>query len=200
MSRGHRSQPSRERTPEERERDREERERRRGRPVASREPPGEAVEEGEPVEAPPGAEMAPVSGSDEEIAEVSAAAAIPRVPLPEEEPVESPSAPPHRDALLERRKSRVREHRASARVSGAGRAGTHRLTRARAGALVALAGAIVLVWFLLSLFQPFAGAGSGRVIVTIPKGFELERRRLAPRPRRRGLLRILLPAAGAPRR
>jgi UPF0755 protein len=44
------------------------------------------------------------------------------------------------------------------------------LTRARVGALIALAAAIVLVWFLLSLFQPFAGAGHGRVIVVIPKG------------------------------
>ncbi|HZL49061.1 MAG TPA: endolytic transglycosylase MltG, partial [Solirubrobacteraceae bacterium] len=44
-----------------------------------------------------------------------------------------------------------------------------RLTRARIGALLALAAAIVVVWFVLSLFQPFAGAGHGRVIVVIPK-------------------------------
>ena len=37
-------------------------------------------------------------------------------------------------------------------------------------ALLALAAAVVLVWFLLSLFQPFAGGGSGSVIVVIPKG------------------------------
>ena len=37
------------------------------------------------------------------------------------------------------------------------------------GALLALAAAIVVVWFLLSLFQPFAGQGHGRVIVVIPK-------------------------------
>lgn len=35
---------------------------------------------------------------------------------------------------------------------------------------MALAVAIVVVWFLLSLFQPFASAGHGRVIVVIPKG------------------------------
>jgi UPF0755 protein len=45
-----------------------------------------------------------------------------------------------------------------------------RLTRARVAALVALLAAIALVWFLVSLFQPFAGSGHGRVIVTIPKG------------------------------
>ena len=45
-----------------------------------------------------------------------------------------------------------------------------RPSRARVGALLALAAAAFCVWFLVSLFQPFAGAGSGRVIVVIPKG------------------------------
>jgi UPF0755 protein len=56
--------------------------------------------------------------------------------------------------------------RLRARTGGGG----GRLTRARGAALLALAAAIVLVWFLLSLFQPFAGSGSGSVIVAIPKG------------------------------
>ncbi len=51
-----------------------------------------------------------------------------------------------------------------------GRPPGRRLTRARLAALLALAAAIALVWFLLSLFQPFAGDGHGRVIVQIPKG------------------------------
>jgi UPF0755 protein len=51
-----------------------------------------------------------------------------------------------------------------------GRPPRRRLTRARVAALLALAAAIALVWFLLSLFQPFAGDGHGRVIVQIPKG------------------------------
>jgi UPF0755 protein len=38
----------------------------------------------------------------------------------------------------------------------------------RAIALAALAISIVVIWFLLSLFQPFAGSGHGRVQVTIP--------------------------------
>jgi UPF0755 protein len=48
--------------------------------------------------------------------------------------------------------------------------GGRRLTRARVAALLALVAAAALVWFLISLFQPFAGAGSGKVIVSIPKG------------------------------
>ncbi|MDE3131031.1 MAG: endolytic transglycosylase MltG [Acidobacteriota bacterium] len=40
----------------------------------------------------------------------------------------------------------------------------------RAAALLVLAAAVVLVWFLIMLFQPFAGAGHGRVKVTIPAG------------------------------
>jgi UPF0755 protein len=37
-------------------------------------------------------------------------------------------------------------------------------------ALAVLAAAFVLVWFLVSLFQPFTGSGHGRVNVTIPRG------------------------------
>jgi UPF0755 protein len=35
-------------------------------------------------------------------------------------------------------------------------------------AVVPLLAAVVILWFLISLFQPFAGAGTGRVVVTIP--------------------------------
>ena len=40
----------------------------------------------------------------------------------------------------------------------------------RIAALLALVAAIALVWFLMLLFQPFAGSGHGRVTVTIPRG------------------------------
>ena len=63
--------------------------------------------------------------------------------------------------------------RDNARRDGPGaarRAPGWRPSRARVGALLALAAAAFCVWFLVSLFQPFAGAGSGRVIVVIPKG------------------------------
>jgi len=55
---------------------------------------------------------------------------------------------------------------------GRGRAPDKRrgLTRGRTGAVAALALAAAVVWFCVSLFQPFAGAGTGSVIVEIPKG------------------------------
>jgi UPF0755 protein len=52
----------------------------------------------------------------------------------------------------------------------AGAGGGRRFTRTRIAALVTLAAAVALVWFLVSLFQPFAGEGTGKVIVQIPKG------------------------------
>jgi UPF0755 protein len=44
----------------------------------------------------------------------------------------------------------------------------------RLAALLVLAAAFVLVWFLISLFQPFAGSGHGRVKVTIPAGSSVD--------------------------
>jgi uncharacterized YceG family protein len=42
--------------------------------------------------------------------------------------------------------------------------------RRRILGLVGIAAAGVLTWFLVALFQPFAGDGEGEVVVTIPKG------------------------------
>lgn len=84
-------------------------------------------------------------------------------PLSQEASRPAPQQPPPelRHRLLEQRRSR--RHRASA--------GAHKgLTRARMGALAALILVLVLLWFLLSLIQPFHGSGHGRVIVEIPKG------------------------------
>jgi UPF0755 protein len=58
---------------------------------------------------------------------------------------------------------------------GAQRHPGRRVTRARVAALLALVLAAALVWFLISLFQPFTGEGTGRVIVTIPKGSSASR-------------------------
>lgn len=65
-------------------------------------------------------------------------------------------------------------------LAAAGNGGAPRSPRSGSGALGALArhpfrifaaiAAAFLVWFLLALFQPFHGDGSGRVVVTIPKG------------------------------
>ncbi|HWD69728.1 MAG TPA: endolytic transglycosylase MltG [Solirubrobacteraceae bacterium] len=41
-------------------------------------------------------------------------------------------------------------------------------------ALLVLAAAFVLVWFLVSLFQPFTGPGHGRVKLTIPRGASVD--------------------------
>jgi UPF0755 protein len=50
-----------------------------------------------------------------------------------------------------------------------------RFVRRRIGAAAALIAALLLVAFLVALFQPFAGPGSGRVIVAIPKGASARR-------------------------
>jgi UPF0755 protein len=137
----------------------------------------------EPVSAGQAPEAVPIPGSTEEHVE------IPPVPVPVPVPVEDPSAPldsegeplrsARRDALLEQRRDRLRAGRpkvtppgtVGGRIGGGERRrrGRFGLTRARSAALLALATAIAVVWFLLSLFQPFAGAGHGRVIVVIPK-------------------------------
>jgi uncharacterized YceG family protein len=40
----------------------------------------------------------------------------------------------------------------------------------RIGAIAALVGVVVAVWFLFSLFQPLKGSGHGQVVVVIPQG------------------------------
>jgi UPF0755 protein len=58
----------------------------------------------------------------------------------------------------------VRSAGAGGRLAGR----SHRRWRGRAIALVAIGLAVVLVWFLASLFQPFHGSGGAPVRVTIP--------------------------------
>jgi UPF0755 protein len=153
------------------------------------EEPAEALPEPIAVEEPPAAlpEPVPVERSAEALPEPvpveQPAQALP-IPAPTEDPP-TPTQPPsqpgrggRRDALLESRRDRLRAGRSPLKhVSsyqedrgGRGDGGRGGLTRARVGALLALAAAIVVVWFLLSLFQPFANEGHGRVIVVIPKG------------------------------
>ncbi|MCA1683233.1 MAG: endolytic transglycosylase MltG [Actinobacteria bacterium] len=56
-------------------------------------------------------------------------------------------------------------------VSSVRTPGRERTSRkGRALALVALVAAGVAVWFLVSLFQPLKGDGTGRVVVSVPKG------------------------------
>jgi peptidoglycan lytic transglycosylase G len=56
-----------------------------------------------------------------------------------------------------------------------GAPGRRRSARARVAAVAALLVTAGAVWFLVSLFEPFAGAGSGSVIVVIPKGSSASR-------------------------
>ncbi len=90
----------------------------------------------------PGAEELPAGAADPRAQELPQ----PRPPAP------SPRAAPRR----------ARPARGKGRRPG--------LTPSRVGALVALAVAAFAVWFLISLFQPFAAGGSRSVIVDIPKG------------------------------
>jgi uncharacterized YceG family protein len=98
------------------------------------------------------------------------------------EPLEDPEPfgqqPPREDRapLAQRTPPRPRqigrgalEHRRGRIEQPGGTRGPRRL-RARAGALTGLALALALVWFLVSLIQPFHGSGHGQVIVEIPKG------------------------------
>jgi UPF0755 protein len=172
LARGNRSQPPRERTEEERERDREERARRRS------QPPAPEVVQPVPEVVPPIAEVVPPT----EILDAPEPATPGEAVEPASPPIPEPASvpePARREALLEQRRDRLRAGRPSVRRAGKRGGGLHvghgpgsrfRLTRARVAALLALAAAIFVVWFLLSLFQPFAGEGHGRVIVVIPKG------------------------------
>jgi UPF0755 protein len=196
LARGNRSQDLHERTAQERERDRLERERRRAEreglapPAAPAEPSAEPalpLPVAEPAPPPPAAER-PVAEPGPVAVPLPppAAAPVPAVADPREgldfehdEAHESQPDPARRasgipgGAGLSAGRGRGRGGGGRGRAGGAvrdGRPPRRRLTRARLAALVALAAAIALVWFLLSLFQPFAGDGHGRVIVQIPKG------------------------------
>lgn len=140
-----------ERTPEEREAARREREARRdGRSAPPAQPP-------EPPQPPPGRREAAVA------------------------PPQPPPPPPPRSAP--RRPRSPSERRAAATEFLGGRRGGARVPRRaagepggrhrRTGLYAAIAGGVlslVAAWFLLSLFQPLEGGGSGEVIVEVPEG------------------------------
>jgi UPF0755 protein len=157
LSRGDRPH-GHERSAEQRERDRIERERRRAE-RSGEAPPEQAPPEVADPEAAPAAQ-APVEAHEPP----PPGAHDPRDPPTDEQPLAAPAveAPPPLPSQ--------KPPRRTAQVGRAAGGPRRRLTRARVAALVALALAVVLVWFLVSLFQPFAGSGSGRVIVSIPKG------------------------------
>jgi UPF0755 protein len=151
------------RSAEERERARLEREARRAarRGEAPLPPPPEPARE--PPQ--PASEPRPV---DEAPAPVPSPARPPEPP-PAFEPPRRPAAHPRRSAA---------ERRAAATEFLHGRGGGGRprgdgASRRPRVAIVAIAGGLavlVVAWFLLSLFQPLKGDGTGEVSVTIPRG------------------------------
>jgi UPF0755 protein len=121
------------------------------------------------VEEPPAAELA-VEGAAIDLDPVEIPLPV-KLPPPVSAPERLPPLPSGKgrrgkrsDPLLESRASRMRAHRSSERKAGGP------ITRARVGATLALVLLVAVVWFLLSLFQPFTGSGHGSVIVEIPKG------------------------------
>ena len=79
-----------------------------------------------------------------------------------------------RQARMQRRAATttLRERRQTGRRRGprtAGVTGDRRILR-RGLAVVPLILVVAAIWFLVELFQPFAGSGHGRVVVDIPRG------------------------------
>jgi peptidoglycan lytic transglycosylase G len=159
-----------ERSPEERERARLEREARRaerkGEAPPAQEPPPKPAPEPPPPAAPepqPTPPAEPVPPAEEVEAEPAPVATEARPPEPPA-PFERPPAHARRSAS---------ERRAAAADFLRTRAKQERQSRGPRIAIVAIVGGLVvlfLAWFLLSLFQPLKGDGSGEVVVTIPRG------------------------------
>ena len=171
---GHRSEPSRERTAEERERERLERERRRAERRGEAAP---SIEE-TPLPSPsPGGDGPGVSTLDD-------AAAL-SAPVGAPAPSSAPQIAKTRSGALAHAAARPFA-RPSPRADGEGRHGRlppmphlrrpgggeapQRRGRRRLFGGVALFVVAVVIWFLVSLFQPFHGGGSGTVAVNVPRG------------------------------
>jgi UPF0755 protein len=186
------------RTPEEREAARLERERKRaereGRPLPP-EPTPSAAPQPEPREPVHHSDVEIHSAPEAPASDLQATQMFdvtttwedePAAPVPVFEPEpEAPPAPPQSAApevaLGTRRVARSapaagkRGRRGGGappgppRRVGAGRSPAGRWGR-RAGALLAIVLVVVAGWFLWSIYQPGAGDGSGRVVVTVPRG------------------------------
>jgi UPF0755 protein len=136
-------------------------------------PPRTAEQEfwDEPAEAPAGD---PAPGDAEAVDPAQAGAgeveasqpAVAAEPVPVEEPADD--LPPDEGLPPER----TPDPRGSDHGRGGSGSGGGVLAGARRHPLliVAVAVALVGIWFLWSLFQPFHGDGSGRVAITVPKG------------------------------
>jgi UPF0755 protein len=153
----------------------------RAAPIAREQDPAPDPSEPAALEPPPPApERVAAPIEHDEPVRVATEARPPEPPLPFDEP-----APPRRTAGVPERGGRsASERRAAAREflhgrrgggesGGPRRGGTGGPSRRPRVAIVAIAGGVVVLavaWFLLSLFQPLKGDGSGEVLVTIPQG------------------------------
>lgn len=155
---------SEQRSPEERERARLEREAKR----AARRGEGEATP---PPKPPPVPEAPPETLPPEPPAVETAPELDPPAPVATE--ARPPEPPPPFERVPARTGKSASERRAAATDFLRTRAKQDRPPRRPRIAIVAIAGglvALLLAWFLLSLFQPLKGDGSGEVSVTIPRG------------------------------
>jgi UPF0755 protein len=142
---------------EERRRQREAKQGKKETAAAAPPPPPEPAVPAEPSPPP----RTPEQEFWDEPADPAPVAAAPPAPAPEPAPSRDEGLPP--------------EQTPDPRGAGRGRdgpGGGSVLGRARRHPflIVGLALALVIAWFLWSLFQPFHGDGSGRVAVVIPKG------------------------------
>jgi UPF0755 protein len=179
------------RTPEEREAARIERERKRaareGRPLPAEPKPEPPVVADRPVEQARDPQETQAFDVAATWTEGRVAVAAPAEPEPAVEPApQAPDVPKAHEpevALGTRRIARHERARAAGRrgrggppapprgthLGGAPRSPGRRWGR-RVGALLAIAAVVVAGWFLWSVYQPGAEDGSGRVVVTVPRG------------------------------
>jgi UPF0755 protein len=171
------------RTPEEREAARLERERKRaareGRPLpaADREPesPGPTAHRAaRPLPAhdpqPTRTFDATSRWTEEHVAVAEPEAPPAPVPAPVEPP--TPAAEPAPEVPLGTRRvgRHERARRSAPRARARRPAGSGPHWGRRVGALLALVAIVLAAWFLWSMYQPGTGDGSGRVVVTVPRG------------------------------
>jgi len=170
------------RTPEEREAARLERERKRaeraGQPAPEPAAPAPSVDARrfDGAERPENVEHPPEPAQDPQPTQVfdvtsqwtaeRASVVAPAAPEPEPEPAPEPEVP-----LGTRRVTRGARPPAPPRARApkpAGAGGAH--WGRRAVALLAIVLVVLAAWFLWSIYQPGKGEGSGRVVVTVPRG------------------------------
>jgi peptidoglycan lytic transglycosylase G len=146
---------------EERRREREERRRQRAEKQGEAEPPTSP-----PAPTPPPADPTPPRTSDQEFWDEEPVA---EEPVPAAPPAPVATEPVYHDEGDPKMAGAARSDRRFDAGDGGGGGFLRRLGR-HPFRIAAVVLALVVLWFLYALFQPFHGGGSGRVAVTVPKG------------------------------